>query len=271
MNIILVGCGNMGGAMLQGWLAGGLLKHAIVVDHAVQELKLQFADQAHLLDFYLDASQLPENIEADLVVLAVKPQQMTEVLSNLAPRIKNNWPVMTIAAGLRISFYHKHLPGHPIIRVMPNTPAMIGKGASVVISLDQISAKTKSQAEALLKATGDFFWLEDESLMDIAIPINATGAGLFFNFAEQLARSGALNGLTEAQAMRLARQTFIGAAAMAEAYPDVALAQMRKDVTSKGGTTEAAFNVWNDGDMFFNAVDAGVKACIRRSKELAGD
>lgn len=257
--------------MLQGWLAGGLLKHAVVVDHAVQELKLQFAEYAHLLDFYIDVQELPEDIEADLVVLAIKPQQMAEMLTGLAPHLKNNWPVLTIAAGLRISFYHQHLSGHPIIRVMPNTPAMIGKGASVAVAEDKISPVTKLNVEALMKATGDFFWIDNEALLDAVTAVSATGAGLFFKFTEQMARSGAAHGLTQEQSMRLARQTLIGAAAMAERYPAKPLEQMRRDVTSKGGTTEAALNAWNENDMFFKAVDAGVVACIRRSKELAGD
>lgn len=271
MKIILIGCGNMGGAMLRGWLAGGLLKHAVIVDHAVHELRLEFADYAHLLDFCLDASDVPDDVDADMIVLAIKPQQMAEMLPHLATRVKKGLPILTVAAGLRISFYQKHIPGHPVIRVMPNTPAMIGKGSSVVVAQDEISPLVKSHVESLLKATGDFFWIKDEALLDIAIAMNATGAGLFFKFAEMMAESGAMNGLTETDAMRLARQTFIGAAAMAEAYPQKSLAQMRMDVTSKGGTTEAALKTWDENNMFLNAVDAGVKACIRRSRELAGD
>lgn len=271
MKIILIGCGNMGGAMLRGWLAGGLIKHAVIVDHAVHELRLEFSDYAHLMDFCLDASDVPDDVKADMIVLAIKPQQMAEMLPHLAPRVQQGLPILTVAAGLRISFYQKHIPGHPIIRVMPNTPAMIGKGSSVAITNDNISSQIKSNVEALMKSTGDFFWVQDEGLLDIAIAMNATGAGLFFKFAEVMAQSGAANGLTEEQAMRLARQTFIGAAAMAENYTDTSLAQMRINVTSKGGTTEAALKTWDENDMFFKAVDAGVKACIQRSRELAGD
>lgn len=257
--------------MLRGWLQGGLIKHAIVVDHAVQELKLQFADQAHLLDFYLNVSDLPEDADADLVVLAIKPQRMAEMLSDLAPRMKAGWMVMTVAAGLRISFYQQHLRGHEIIRIMPNTPAMQGKGMTVGILPPHMKPDVKARIEQLIRTTGDFFWLDGEEQMDAAMAVSASGPAYYFYMTEALAAAGAANGLSPEQAMRLARQTLVGAGEMAEKRTKVSMAQMREDVTSPGGVTEATLRVWKENSAFETLIADGIAANIKRARELAGD
>jgi len=269
MNILLIGCGNMGSAMLMAWLGRNMITRAVVVDHAVQELRRRFGAEAYAIDLYLNIEDLPPDLNVDLVVLAVKPQNMTEALMDLAPRLKPDWHVLTIAAGLRCSYYSRYLPGNTIIRAMPNTPVMIGKGMTVAVAQKALVPAMRSKIDNLLKATGDFFWIDDEDLMDSIIAMNATGAGLFFYFAEQMAKAGIQHGLTAEQAMRLVRQTLIGTGAMAEAQPDVSIAQMRENVTSKGGTTAAALQAWDVDAAFENLVAEGVAACVKRSKELS--
>jgi pyrroline-5-carboxylate reductase len=270
MNILLIGCGNMGSAMLLAWLERHLLTRAVVVDHAVQELRHRFGEQAYALDLYPTVDALPPDIDPDLVVLAVKPQSMTEVLGELVPRMKPEWPVLTIAAGLRRSYYTRYLPANPIIRAMPNTPALVGKGMTVAVRDEKCSSKLQQQIEKLLAAVGDFFWLDNEDQIDAAMAVGVgSGPAYFFYLAEQLARAGMTHGLSEADAMRMVRQTLIGAGALVEAQVKTSLPQLRRNVTSPGGVTEATVKVWNDGNAFYHLIKAGVDANVQRSHELA--
>ena len=257
--------------MLRGWLAHGLLQHAFVVDHAVQELKLEFSEYAHALDFYIDAQDLPEEVETDLVVLAIKPQQMAEVLTSLAPRMHPDWPMMTVAAGVHSSFYQRYLPQNPIVRIAPNTPAMQGEGMTVGVVVNQSPSGLKQRVEKLCRSMGEFFWLEEEAQIDGAMAISGSGPAYYFYLTEMLAKTGIAYGLSQDQAMQLARQTLVGAGAMAKSQPEVEIAQMRKDVTSKGGITEATLRVWSEGDSFEKIIAAGISANVQRSRELAGD
>jgi len=269
MKILLIGCGKMGGAMLSAWLARDLITHAAVVDPAVHELQLQFAPHRPLLDIYSSLEQLPKDFVTDLLVLAVKPQQMTELLATLSTIAQPSWPVMTIAAGLRVSYYARYLPQNPIIRVMPNTPAMLGQGMTVAVASPALNREIRARAEKLLNATGDFFWLTDELQMDAAMAVSASGPAYFFYWVEMLAKAGAAAGLSNEDAMRLARQTLIGSGAMAATRADISLEQMRREVTSPGGVTEATLRVWETGDAFQKFITAGIAANTKRAKELA--
>ena len=255
--------------MLSAWLERGIITRAVVVEQFADELRQQFAAHAAQLEIYADLGSLPNDIYPDLVVLAVKPQQMTEVLTTLAPRLAPAIPILTIAAGLRIDYYVRHLPHNPIIRVMPNTPVMVGRGMTVGVAPSHLSTATRAQVEQLLTATGDFFWLGSEDELDAAMAISGSGPAYFFYLAEALAKAGIANGLTPEQSTRLARQTLGGAGAMVDTRADVAMPQLRKDVTSPGGVTEAAIKVWDAGDVLLDLIRAGVDANIRRAQELA--
>ncbi len=257
--------------MLSAWLERGLLTRAVVVDHAVQELRRRFASHADVLDVYSAVNVLPADINPDLIVLAVKPQQMTEVLIELTrhmqPIKENNIPMLTIAAGLRSSYYKRH-GANPIIRAMPNTPVMVGKGMTVAVRDADCPAPLQHAVEKLLSALGDFFWLENEDQLDAAMTLHGSGPAYFFYLAEQLTHAGMAHGLSESEAMRLARQTLIGAGALAEADVQNSLPQLRRNVTSPGGVTEAAIKVWDSANAFYNLIKAGVDANMRRAHEL---
>jgi len=270
MNILLIGCGKMGGAMLSAWLACGLIKRATIVNHAVHELRQQFKEYGYLLDIYADVKDLPHGLQVDLVVLGVKPQQMTEMLTELAPHLKPEWPVLTIAAGLRQSYYARYLPQNLVIRAMPNTAVLISHGMTVAVEDAKISAPVRGQIEMLLQATGDFLWLRDEDELDTATAISGSGLAYYYYCTEQLAKAGAGQGLSQETAMRLARQTLAGAGAMVTAQIDKSLVQLRQDVTSPGGVTEATIKVWDHEDAFHNLIAAGLTANIKRSHELGG-
>jgi len=256
--------------MLTGWLEKNLLTRVSVVEPAAQALKQQFSAQAQTIDFYAEVRALPTDIAPDLVVLAVKPQQMTELLTTLAARARPHWPIMTIAAGLPRDYYARYLPQNPVIRAMPNTAVMVGCGMTVAAAPPGLDDALRAQVEILLRATGDFFWLDDEAQMDAVTAISGSGGAYFYYFTELLARAGEAEGLTEEQAMRLARQTLVGAGAMAAARPEVNLEQMRREVTSPGGVTEATIKSWETGGALHALIKAGVAANVRRGKELAG-
>jgi len=270
MNILLIGCGKMGGAMLSAWLAQGIIKRGVIVNRAVYELRQQFKEHSYLLDIYPDVKSLPPDVQVDLVVLGVKPQQMAEMLTELAPHLKPEWPILTIAAGLRQNYYARYLPQNLVIRAMPNTPVLIGQGMTVAVGDAKISAPLQTQIETLLQATGDFFWLHDEEELDAAMSISGSGPAYFFYLAESLAKAGIGQGLTEEQAMRLARQTLIGAGALAAKQNEKTLEHMRRDVTSPGGVTEATIKVWDNEDAFYTLITTGLTENIKRANELGG-
>lgn len=269
MKILLIGCGKMGGAMLSAWLSRGIVKNAVVVDHAVQEIRRQFSDHIYQMEVFPGVQNLPVQIDVDLIVLAVKPQQMTEVLADLAPRMKPEFSVMTIAAGLRRSYYERYLPHNPIIRVMPNTPAMVGKGMTVGVRPQNLSDDTRMQIEKLLKTNGEFFWLDSEEKLEAAMAISGSGPAYYFYLTEMLAKAGVVHGLSNDEAQQLARQTLIGAGALAGSDAETTLTELRKNVTSKGGVTETTLKVWDSMDSFFNLIRAGIDANLHRSKELS--
>jgi pyrroline-5-carboxylate reductase len=266
MNILVIGCGNMGGAMLSAWLRSGVISRASVVDHSVLELRARYMDHHHQLDWYPELSDIKDFTGFDIALLAVKPQQMAEVLAQLKGHLRPTTLVMTIAAGLRLSFYARSL-GNPIIRIMPNTPVMVGRGMTVGVRAG--TSAHQATVEKLMQTTGDFLWVENEQMLDVAMALQATGPACHFYFTELMAEAGVVHGLSPEVSNRLARQTLIGAGALAAARED-SLAKLRENVTSKGGVTEATLNLWNQGDAMRALVTAGVEANIRRAAELAG-
>jgi pyrroline-5-carboxylate reductase len=269
MQILLIGCGKMGSAMLSAWLDNGIVTRATIVDRHPNDTARRFDAHEKQIEVYADVSALPADITPALVILAVKPQQMAAMLAELAPRLKPEWPVMTIAAGLRSEFYLHHLPQNPIIRVMPNTPVIVGKGMTIATAVGYLNTALRTMVEKLLHATGDFLWLNTEDQLDAAMAISASGPGYFFYFAEQLAKAGEAYGLTPKQTMRLARQTLIGVGAMTEAQTGAQLTELREGSLTQGGVTIAALQAWDKEGAFPDLIAAGIAANIARSQALA--
>lgn len=269
MKILLIGCGKMGGAMLSAWLAKGCISSAIVIDPGVAEIRQAYASFAHPLEVCARLQDMRTDVSPDMVVLAVKPQQMAAVLADLRSILRPEWPVMTIAAGLRVSFYARHFPENPVIRVMPNLPVMIGQGMTVGVLPENLSPTAQSQAEKLLFATGDFFWLAGEEQIDAAMAISGSGPAYFFYLAEAMAKAGVASGLSQGNAMRLARQTLAGSGALLAQFPEQSAEQFRKNVTSPGGVTEATLKRWATNQEFENLVQAGMDVNTQRALELA--
>ena len=265
-SVVLVGCGNMGFALLTGWLREVLRPTQI---HVVEPAKT-LRDRAATLGIktYEGASNLPPDLPPRLIVLAVKPQVLMDVVASYRTFGGGRTTFLSIAAGvgsdrLRAALGEKT----PIIRCMPNTPAAIGHGAIVCYRTAQVRAEDASFAERLLSASGQVFFVEDETLMDAVTAVSGSGPAYVFHFIECLAAAGRAAGLPEELAGRLALQTVNGAARLA-AGSEIAPSELRQQVTSPGGTTAAALEVLMSSGRLKELVSEAVAAATARSQEL---
>ena len=210
---------------------------------------------------------------ADVLVLAVKPQDMRNALASLATNVKGKL-VVSVAAGITIKSLTRWLDGHTkIVRCMPNTPALIGAGITGLYASRDVSAEEKKQAETILKAVGDVVWMPEERLLDPVTAVSASGPAYVFWFIEQLAASAVKLGIPKDAALKMAKQTVLGSAMLASQSAD-SPETLRKNVTSKGGTTEAALKVFDEAKLaehFARAVAAASKRGEEMGREFGGD
>ena len=258
--LVLLGCGKMGSAMLQGWLAGGLPPGSVWV------LDPHPSDWLIGTGVHLNTA-LPA--APAIVLIAVKPQMMTAALPGLVALGGGKTLFLSIAAGTTIAYYERVLGQNtPIIRAMPNTPAAVGRGISAIIGNVFASADDLALAEALLSAVGQVVRLDGEHQMDAVTAVSGSGPAYVFHLIESLAAAGEAEGLPAALAMQLARATVTGAGELAYLAPESA-AQLRINVTSPAGTTAAALAVLMDADAGFPALlKRAVKAAADRGREL---
>lgn len=259
--LVLLGCGKMGSAMLKGWLAAGLAPQNVwVIDPAPSDwLKRQ---GVHIND------GLPE--APSIALVAVKPQMMGEALPQLEALSGGRTLVISVAAGTPIRAFETVLgAGTPIVRAMPNTPAAISRGITAIVGNAAAGAQQIDAAEALLSAVGQVVRLEAEAQMDAVTAVSGSGPAYVFHLIETLAAAGEAEGLSGDLALQLARATVAGAGALAEAAEEDP-GQLRVNVTSPKGTTEAALKVLMDEKSGFPALlRRAVKAAADRSRELA--
>ena len=267
-SIAFLGGGNMARALLAGLLrrgepAGGI---AIGEPAAAQRLALE-------RDFgvRVEADNARAIEGAALVVLAVKPQDMQGVLTPLQPMLRRQRPTMlSIAAGLRVGQLSAWCgPTVPVVRAMPNRPALVGAGATGMYAGPDVGARERAAAERVMSAAGEVVWIDDENLMDVVTAVSGSGPAYFLLLAEALAEAGHLQGLPAATARRLAVATLHGTGLLA-ALPDCDIVRMRAEVTSRGGTTEAAVNAmlaagWRE------VIAEGVAAAVQRGRDLAAE
>ncbi|MDU8928697.1 pyrroline-5-carboxylate reductase [Alisedimentitalea sp. MJ-SS2] len=259
--LVLLGCGKMGGAMLEGWLAGGLPAMSV-----------------HVLDPYPSAwlkstgvkinTDLPDN--PAVVLIAVKPQMMAEALPVLAPLGNGDTIFLSVAAGTPIAHYESVLGSEtPIIRAMPNTPAAIARGITAIIGNAHAPASAMGMADTLLSAVGEVVHLDTESQMDAVTGLSGSGPAYVFHMIECMAAAGAAQGLAPELAMKLAMATVAGAGALAKESGD-SPEQLRINVTSPNGTTQAGLEVLMDTEAGLPPlIKNTVAAATNRSKELA--
>jgi pyrroline-5-carboxylate reductase len=258
--LVLLGCGKMGGAMLEGWLRGGLSKDAVwVLDPKPSDWLV--AQGVHLNE------GLPD--DPAIVVVAVKPQMMGDALPSIAALGNAGTVFLSIAAGTTIAHFESALGATtPIIRAMPNTPAAVGRGITALIGNAHVSEDRLALAETLLSAVGKTVRLVDEGQMDAVTAVSGSGPAYVFHLIEAMAAAGVAQGLPDELAMELALTTVAGAGALAEAADDDPT-QLRINVTSPNGTTEAALKVLMDKESGFAALlERAIKAAADRSREL---
>lgn len=259
--LCLIGGGHMAEALLAGWLAAG---HAPASVTVLEPLSIR---REALETRYGVRAVAPETAAplAGLVVLAVKPQQAAEALAG------RSWApgavLLSVAAGLSVAALAAALPaGVPVIRSMPNTPALVGAGMTAAYAAPDTPASARTAAEALLGRVGRVEWLDDEALLDAVTAVSGSGPAYFFLLTEALAEAGAAQGLPPALAERLARQTLIGSGQLLAARAEPA-ATLRAQVTSRGGTTEAALMRLESGGLRALVREAVAQATAR-SREL---
>lgn len=260
--VVLVGAGKMGLALARGWMAGGLRPDRLVlVDPKPAEAAVAFATEhgVRLLES-------PLGVLTHVLVLAVKPQIIGEVMAEIQPVVGGYTLVVSIAAGISLASLAEGLGTNRIVRTMPNTPAQLGKGITGAVALT-ITEDDRLATDALLKAAGEVVWFEDEAMIDAVTAVSGSGPAYVFNMVEAMAAAGEKQGLTPEQAMQLARATVVGAAALLEA--DAAPASvLRQNVTSPNGTTAAALAVLMAPDGLGPLLDRAVDAARKRSEEL---
>lgn len=250
-SILLIGAGKMGSALRNAWVDAGINDDAItVVDPAAGFLSLD------------DVSLIPE-----CVVLAVKPQAMDGLLPQLKTRFAEKTFYISIAAGKTIAYFEEQLGEVAIIRAMPNTPALIGKGISAICHNAKTSNRQKEIADSLLRAAGETLWLDDETLMDAVTAISGSGPAYVFLFMECLVEAGIAQGLPEEVCRNLAMQTITGSVELARKTGEP-LATLRSNVTSKGGTTEAALNVMMKDNILKTIFADAITQAVKRAHDL---
>jgi pyrroline-5-carboxylate reductase len=261
--IVLAGAGKMGGAMLSGWLAQGLDPHSVSViePHPSDDIRALAAKGIRL-------NPSPKEIgAAATLVVALKPQMFREAGLMLKSFTGPATLVVSIMAGATIASIEQ-VCGGMVVRAMPNTPAAIGRGITVAVAANRVSAAQRAIADALLRATGSVEWIDDEGLMDAVTAVSGSGPAYIFLLAEELARAGVEAGLPLALATRLARETVAGSGELLR-RSELASATLRQNVTSPGGTTAAALEVLMGKDGMQSLLTRAVAAATRRSKELA--
>ncbi|MEX2630725.1 MAG: pyrroline-5-carboxylate reductase [Tistlia sp.] len=265
--LLLVGCGKMGGALLSGWLEGGTPAEQVHLVEPNIESVAGFIGQG--ARHHRSVADLPGDLVPQVVLLAVKPQMMEQALADLP-----SWPAestvhLSIAAGKPLAWFEQRLgAAAAVVRAMPNTPAAIGRGMSVLVAAPRVDAAQRALCTSLMEAVGEVDWVEDEALIDVVTALSGGGPAYVFLLAEVLAAAGVKAGLPEQLAERLARVTVAGSGELLHRSPEAA-AVLRRNVTSPAGTTQEALEVLMAEGGLQALFDEALAAATRRSRELA--
>lgn len=267
VTITFIGAGNMGQALI-----GGLIQSSTPVDR-IRAADPDAGKRTALADEFGIAT-FGDNAEAatgtDVLVMAVKPQVIDRVLASLSGAVGAGTLVVSVAAGIPLDRLSRGLGGHDrTVRAMPNTPALYRAGITGLTAGSGVTAEDRARAEAVMKAAGQVVWIDDESLMDAVTAVSGSGPAYFFALTEQLAAAGARAGLPPEIAEQLARQTAVGAGVML-AQSDTDAAELRRRVTSPGGTTAAALKSLEE-DGFARLIEKAVDAAVVRGRALGDD
>lgn len=262
--IAFIGAGNMAASLIGGLRAQGVEADSIRASDPGAETRGKIAAE-HGIAVFADNAEAVEG--ADVVLIAVKPQAMKAVCEALRPSLKPHQLVVSIAAGITCASMKNWLGEQPIVRCMPNTPALLRQGVSGLYATEQVNEAQREQAEQLLSAVGIALWLEEEQQLDAVTAVSGSGPAYFFLLIEAMTAAGVKLGLPQEVAAQLTQQTALGAALMATGS-DVDAAELRRRVTSPAGTTEAAIKSFQAGG-FEALVETALTAAAHRSAEMA--
>jgi len=266
LELAVLGGGNMGRALIGGLLRNGVRPEQIAVGESYEAARATLSK-----DFGIAATadNAVATARANLIVLAVKPYQAGSVLGALAPQLQQRRPViLSVAAGVRVEAIQRWCgAGIPVIRAMPNRPALVGAGATGLFAPSGVDASHRALAAQVMQSVGEVVWVETEEALDAVTALSGSGPAYFFLLAEAMTKAGVELGLPMDTARRLSIATLHGAGLLAQ-VGDGDLARMRAEVTSKGGTTEAALRVLQDAG-FNGLVGRALQAAAHRSRELA--
>ena len=262
--LLLLGAGNMGKALLNGWLAKNLDPSTIfVVDpNLTPEVKHEFLEKRVQI---VENNQI--NFKPAVALLAVKSQIMQTVLHEIQGYLGKSTLIVSIAAGITISEIETALGAQPIIRVMPNTPAQVKRGMSAMYCNQHVSEQQQHLATELMISVGELIWLESEDQVDLVTGLSGTGPAYVFLLTECLTNAGKRLGLSDEIATKLATQTVAGAGELMY-QTETSPATLRKNVTSPGGTTEAALKILNATPGLQSLLDSAVDQAVARAREL---
>jgi pyrroline-5-carboxylate reductase len=263
--VVLVGCGQMGAAMLRGWLTGEAAEHFEIVEPAGAPAALAASPR---VGTHASPDELAGDLAADAVVFAVKPQVVNDVVPAYRRFVRPQTVFLSIAAGKTIAGLARHLGDAAIVRAMPNTPAAIGRAISVACANPRVSSAQRQLCEGLLAAIGESTWVEDEALMDAVTAVSGSGPAYVFLLIETLAAAGEKAGLPADLALRLAKATVAGSGELARSSLDTPT-KLREAVMSPGGTTVAALDVLMGDKGLAELMNQAIAAATRRSRELA--
>jgi pyrroline-5-carboxylate reductase len=264
VNITFIGGGNMARALIGGLIARGSASNAFAVVDVSAEARSTVAARFGVATF--GEIEAPAVSHADVIVIAVKPQNVRGAARELATLLKRQ-VVLSIAAGIRLSDLSRWLLGYRrLVRAMPNTPAMIGAGIAGLFALSGVDSEGRLRAAAVLEAVGGILWCERENDLDAVTAVSGSGPAYVFYFLEALEEAALELGFSAADARRLALATFSGAIRLVE-QSDSEPALLRAQVTSKGGTTERAIGILDQTDVKA-VLKAAVRAAAERAKEL---
>jgi pyrroline-5-carboxylate reductase len=264
--LVLVGAGKMGSALLKGWLARGLKPRAAFVIDPVPP-----PDSAAFLAAEKVAAHTapPAGIKAALIVVAVKPQVIAEILPGLRPLIDGSTIVLSVAAGTTLKNLKAGVGDCAVVRTIPNTPAQVGRGVTVAIANDKVDAAGRALVTELLQSVGEVIWVDREGLIDSATAVSGSGPAYVFHMVEALAAAAVSVGFERAAAEKLARATVEGAGELLY-QSDLSAATLRENVTSPKGTTAAALKVLMGRGGLMPLMKKAVAAARKRSRELSG-
>ncbi len=270
--LLLVGGGNMARALAGGLLRRGWAPERLAAADPDPAARERLARDCGLERLHRSNSVAYAERPPAAVLFAVKPEALPAAATELAPWMVSDRPLLlSIAAGVRAGDVARWTGGHcPVVRAMPNTPALVGAGLSALYAAPETPAAQRELAERVLAAVGRVLWVADEALLDAATAVSGSGPAYFFEFLDAQAEAAQALGLDAAQARTMVLETARGALQLLAAEAETPLAELRRQVTSPGGTTEAAVRALRERD-FRGAVRAALEAACRRARELGDE